>query len=245
VASVKRNVSGETGPGVMWYKPGPRFTATNTTLAKLIESAYHVVPNKGYVMGGPKWLESDRFDIDAKAADGVIPPRTEDRPRVDATKLMLQVLLEERFKLTLRRETKELPVYDLVAPKGSAKIGRRGDRDCSVPDSWCHRFQGGSGWGIDGQAVSMLDLVEFLTLFTDRAVRDKTGVTGEFNIRTTGWFDPRRRAGENAPNREGNDDPLGGTLFTVLEEQLGLKLEPTKGSVDVFVVEHVEQPADN
>src|SRR5206468_7568143 len=103
-----------------------------------------------------------------------------------------------------------------------------------------------SGWGIDGRGVSMLDLAEFLTLLTDRVVRDRTGIAGEYDIRTTGWTDPRRRPADGATDgREEPFDPLGPSLFTVLQEQLGLTLDSKKGPVDTLVIDRVEQPTDD
>lgn len=225
VASIKPNTSGDR-PGPTWFRPGGELTATNTTVRTLIELAYQIVPRKGYVTGGPAWLDSDRVDIAAKAANGAIGPGELDRERVDKMKRMLQTLLEKRFNLNLRRETKQLPIYELVAAKSEPKLTKTVEQDCSRPVSLCHRFQGARDWGIDGHAVSMLDLAEFLTLFTERAVRDKTGVNGEFDIRTTGWSDPNRRpaAGDGVAGRpEEVGDPSGPSVFTVLEEQLGLE----------------------
>jgi uncharacterized protein (TIGR03435 family) len=245
VASIKPNASGGR-PGPAWFKPNNTFTASNTPLLTLIELAYHVVPNKGFVTGLPKALESARFDIEAKVPDGAIPPGQTDRQRVDTMKLMLQRLLEERFKLTARLESKEMPIYELVTAGTATKLGKRTELDCMVPTQWCHMFQGGSGWGIDGKGVSMLDLSEFLTRFTDRVVRDRTGISGEFDIRTTGWADPRRRPGDVAADgREEPVDPLGPSLLTVLQEQLGLRLESTKGPVDTLVIDHVERPTED
>jgi uncharacterized protein (TIGR03435 family) len=245
VASIKPNASGGR-PGPAWFKPNNTFTTSNTALLTLIELAYHLVPDKGFVTGLPKALESARFDIEAKAPDGAIPPGQTDRQRVDTMKLMLQRLLEERFKLTAHLGAKEMPIYELVATGSATKLGKRTERDCMVPAQWCHKFQGGSGWGIDGQGVSMLDLSEFLTRFTDRVVRDRTGISGEFDIRTTGWADPRRRPADGAvEGREEPLDPLGPSLFTVVQEQLGLKLESTKGPVETFVIVHVERPTED
>ena len=86
-----------------------------------------------------------------------------------------------------------MPIYVLLVGRKHPQLTRTVERDCSGPSAHCHSFQGGSGRGIDGHAVSMLDLADFLTLVTDRAVRDKTGVNGQFDIQTTGWSDPRRK----------------------------------------------------
>jgi uncharacterized protein (TIGR03435 family) len=244
VASIKPNPSGDRR-GTTWFGPGGAFTATNTTLRALIETAYQIAPRKGFVTGGPAWLDSNRFDIAVKAEAGAIAPGELDREGVDTMKLMLQTLLDARFNLRLRRETKDLPIYELLASKRGPKLTKTVEPDCSRPVSLCHRLQGGSGRGIDGHAVEMQDLATFLTSFTDRVVHDKTGIKGYFDIRTTGWSDPNRRpdAGVGVAGRpEEVLDPSGPSVFTVLEEQLGLRLLATKGPVETFVIERAERP---
>jgi uncharacterized protein (TIGR03435 family) len=253
VASVKPNMSGSRPMGYMRFWPGGRFTATNVTLLALVESAYHVTRNKGLVTGGPDWLDSARFDIEATPPQGAIPPGVDDRVRVDKSKLMLQVLLEERFALRVRRETKQLPIYELVAARKGPKLPKAADRDCATLNAGasigagCHMFQGGAGRGIDGHMVSMLDLSEFLTVFADRVVHDKTNIEGLFDLQTTGWTDPNRRPATDGgnQNREEVFDPHGPSLFTVLEEQLGLRLARGQGPVNAIVIEHAGRPAED
>jgi uncharacterized protein (TIGR03435 family) len=93
----------------------------------------------------------------------------------------------------------------------------------------------------------MLDLADFLTTFADRAVRDKTGVKGEFDVRTTGWFDPRMKPATEgvADNREERSDSLGPSLFTVLDEQLRLRLNAQRGPVEVLAIDRAERPTEN
>jgi bla regulator protein blaR1 len=247
VASIKLNTSGDR-PGTTWFSPGGLFTATSTTLRALIEIAYQVAPRKGFVTGGSAWLDSDRFDIAAKAEAGAIAAGELDRERVDTMKLMLQTLLDARFNLRLRRETKDLAIYELVAAKGGPKLTKTVEQDCSRPVSLCHRVQGGSGRGIDGHAVEMQDLATFLTSFTDRVVRDRTAIKGYFDIRTTGWSDPTRRpaVGDGVAGRPDEVlDPSGPSVFTVLEEQLGLRLEPSKGPVETLVIDRVDRPSED
>jgi uncharacterized protein (TIGR03435 family) len=252
-ASVKPNMSGPRPMGYMRFWPGGRFTATNVTLLALVESAYHVTRNKGFVTGGPDWRDSARFDVEATPPDGAIPPGVADRARVDTSKLMLQVLLEERFALRVRHETKHMPIYELVVARKGPKLPKAAEKDCVTLNagpsigSGCHMFQGGSGWGIDGRMVSMLDLAEFLTLFADRVVHDKTNIEGVFDLRTTGWTDPNRRPATDGgnQNREEVFDPQGPSLFTVLEEQLGLRLAPAQGAVDTIVIERAARPTED
>jgi uncharacterized protein (TIGR03435 family) len=243
-ASVKPNTSGSPS-GTMRFWPGGRFTASNVPLRKLVEAAYHIVPNRGLVSGGPAWVDSTGFDIEAKAGAGVIRPEMTNRQWVDATKLMLQTLLEQRFKLQTRHETKDMPIYRLVRAKGGVKLTKAPVRDCSAPRANCHGFEGGPGHGIEGHTDSMLDLSELLTFFADRIVRDATGLAGDFDIRTTGWAVARGRSDDSANTSNEVIDPNGPSLFTVLEEQLGLKLEPATGPVDLLVIQSAERPVEN
>jgi uncharacterized protein (TIGR03435 family) len=244
-ASVKANTSANP-PGTMRFWPGGRYTAGNVTLKAMVEAAYHIVPNRDLVTGGPAWIESARFDIEAKPGAGVIRPEMTNREWVDATKLMLQVLLEERFRLKVQHVTKDMPIYRLVRAKGGAKLTKAPARNCLVPGTLCHGFFGGPGRGITAQTSSMLDLSEILTLFTDRIVRDATGIAGDFDIRTTPWSFTRTGPADETPNPNREVvDPNGPSLFTVIEEQLGLKLEAARGPVELLVITSAEQPEDN
>ena len=245
VASIKANNTGTPQFGTMRFWPGGRYTASNVTLKTLVESAYHIVSNRGFVTGGPSWVDTATFDIEARPMVGAISPSMSDRERVDASKLMLQRLLTDRFTLVVRRETKSLPIYRLVRAKSGAKLTKATARDCAAPSAMCGGFQGGAGYGIDGHTISMLDLSEFLTRFADRVVRDATGLRGEFDVRTTGWATSRSSQARDAAATSETIDPNGPSLFTVLEEQLGLKLEPAMGPVDTIVIERASRPDDN
>lgn len=153
---------------------------------------------------------------------------------------MLQALLIDRFKLEIRKETRELPIYAVVVAKGGPKLEK------AKIGSVCHSFKGGQGRGLHGAAVDPPDLALVVENWAQRPVVDKTGIKGLFHIETKPWqavtVGPAPADGAKAEDgSEAADLP---TLFTVFES-LGLKLEPRKDRVDVFRIERVEQPSEN
>jgi len=249
VASVKANKSGaDRSPfGVM---PGGRFIATNTSLRALILYAYDVTPN--LLEGGPGWLDSARYDIDAKPEAGAIPAGAHGGAVWDKTKLMLRTLLVERFKLAIRRETRELPIYELVIAKGGPKL-QRSDAECGANYYGCHGFAG-NPTHLSGTGVDMADLAGYLSGHTDRPVRDNTGIQGVFDIKMH-WnpfssAPPPADDTPRSPSAQKSEGPRPDfsslpTLDTALAQQLGLKLEPRKGSVETYVIVSVERPSEN
>jgi uncharacterized protein (TIGR03435 family) len=235
VASVKPSTPRFPGRA---FLPGGRFTATNLPLRALIQVAYDVPPI--LISGGPKWVDSESYDIDAKADD----PAT----KSDQLRQMLQVLLADRFQLILRRETKELPVYALVVSKGGPKLKKAEERECPdvfgmealASNTICHFLIGGPGTGLTGNTVNMRDLADALTVRLRQPVLDMTGIEGSFDIKTTGW-----NPGLSAPGTEPSADPNGASLFAVLQEQLGLRLDSRKAPVGTLVIERAERPAGN
>ena len=171
---------------------------------------------------------------------------------------MLQALLADRFKLAIRRETKELQVYALVVGRNGSKLQKANieEEDCPAVFTSgvsCHSFMGGMGRGLHGKAVNMTDLAKFIENWTDHPVVDSTGISGLFSIETEGWTPmrgPPPRPAEapppgTPPSGDGDmGDPTRPTLFMVLEK-LGLALKHDKGLVDVYVIDHVERPTEN
>ena len=173
------------------------------------------------------WIHDERYDIVAKAPANATN---------DQIPHMLQTLLADRFKLITHRENRVLPVLALTLAKGGPKFGpvkgtRPGDGD----------FKIGRG-RLSGQAVTMLNLAEMLVGQVDRIVIDKTGLIGGFDINLQ-WTPAVTSAPEN--DREMPSDPNGPSLATALSEQLGLRLEATKASVPILVIDHVERPTAN
>jgi bla regulator protein blaR1 len=249
VASVKRNDSGERRMGSR-IEPGGRYIAQNVPLYWLIADAYRVPFQSSRLSGGPEWIRSERYDIEAKPEKGFIPPGASSTVREARIMEMLKALLADRFKLNVRRESKEIPVYVLVVAKNGPKLQKSAmeEKDCTdtPPEKGlpCHIFNGGQGRGLHGDAVNMADLVLFVENWSDRPMIDRTGLKGLYNIQTDGWVPMQPRQG--APSAEDQDmaDPIRPTLFMVLD-RLGLKLEPQKAPVDRYIIEGVERPSGN
>jgi uncharacterized protein (TIGR03435 family) len=225
VASVKVNKSGNSSSGSS-TQPGGRLTVTNETLRDLIRDAY--VLQDFQVVGGPGWTSDDRFDIAAKA---------EGNADADQTRLMPRSLLAERFHLVVHDETKDMPVYALVRARADGKLGPSltvSDVDCDGPaprprPCGSHISMGPKGATIVAVSSTMARLATSLSSQLHRIVLDRTGLAGGFDVDLR-WT-PEQAAGTSGPS-----------LFTAVQEQLGLKLESTRGPVDVVVIDRVEQP---
>ena len=234
----------------------------NLSLVLLIQFAYaardsaHSLPLLASQVVAPAgWMHTEPYDIEAK------PPRNTDPKR---SWLMLQTLLADRFKLTLHRETKELPVYHLVAAKGGLKLPPAKNVDCVSfpPGTPPHQVPGkvdcgyvsgpfaGMGGGalhVKGSRVHVADLIRELAFVLDQPVLDKTGFTGEFDLNLTFAPDETLR-GFESPDHGGSPaptDPNTPNIMAALEQQLGLKLVLAKGPVEVLVVDHAERPTAN
>jgi uncharacterized protein (TIGR03435 family) len=254
VASIKPNKSADWRGQRIQFTPGGRFSVVNLPLDVIIAIAYNVPFQSARLTGGPDWARSDRYDIEATAEKGTIPEGSPTKVRAEKMRLMLQTLLAERFKLTIRSETKEQPVYALVVGKDgpklqAAKIQEKDCSDDSNDNTACHQLSGGQGQGLHGSAVDLSDVALFVANWTDRPVLDRTGIEGLFNIQTEGWtpLRPRQALAPGAePSKEdlALSDPTRPTLFMILQ-RLGLKLESQKAPVEMFVIEHVDRPSAN
>lgn len=204
---------------------GARVIFTNATVTDVIGAAYKV---QQYQVAGPSVLSSWRFDIAAKIPDGA-PARQVPQ--------MFQALLTERFGLAFHRETRELPVYALRVANGGPKLKTAESASGIQSDS------NSTGWHVNAKD-SLLSFAEFLSLRLDRPVLDGTGLSGVFEIKADWAPDPIAQPA--APGKEAApDSALGPSIFTALQEQLGLRLESARGPVDVLVVDHVEMPTEN
>jgi uncharacterized protein (TIGR03435 family) len=234
VASVKPSgPSGEQFRIGSW--PGGRFTATDANLKRLIQTAYDVRSHQ--ISGGPNWLESAKFDIEAKAdAATPIPPGSAGAQQIRS---MVQSLLEERFKLSVHRETREEQVYELVVAKGGAKLTQATE---SLNASQTGLRIAGRGRLI-GIAAPLPILINVLSEQMGRLVTDKTGLMGRYDFTLEWTPDPVELPGigDSGPPPPA-DRP---SLFTAIQEQLGLKLESTKGPVEILVIDHAEKPDAN
>jgi uncharacterized protein (TIGR03435 family) len=195
--------------------------------------AYHVYDFQ--IAKGPSWVESERFDIVAKAAG---------EPGHDEIQRMVQALLADRFKLTIRRETRELLVYALVVAKSGPKL-HEAAKDYGL-DGRLSIGPGGQPGAVKiiGQGVPLAAFASMLPTILGRPTLDMTGLVGKFDFTLEFAPDQMMR-----PQNAGPDSPLpdlsGTTIFAALQEQLGLKLEARKGPVEVLVIDRVERPAAN
>jgi uncharacterized protein (TIGR03435 family) len=217
VASIKTNNSGKSSSN-MSFPPGGRFSATNVWLKLLIRIAYGLPAYQ--VTGGEDWTSSlTRFDVEAKS---------DTHPSRDEVLLMIQTLLAERFKLRIHRVVREDALYALVVSKGGPKFK-------AVPDNGTGRHMVEAGQGkIIAQNGEMSRFVWFLTQILDRQVVDKTGLNEFYDFQ---FVQPRTIF----PTPDSSDP----TMFDELQEQLGLRLEPTKGPVEFVVIDHAEKPSTN
>jgi uncharacterized protein (TIGR03435 family) len=220
-----------------------RSVSQNVTLKNLIVLAYRV--QEFQISGGPSWIGSDRFDVDAKAEDPKADP--------DQVRRMLQSLLEDRFKLKLQRETKETSIFVLVVGKDGPKMTLSADQASPTvngpapsgagPNRGSIRFGAGS---LIGNAVTIALFTRMLSQRLDRTIVDKTNLTSRYDFQLQ-WSPD---AGEATLDPFGNPlpraaDASGVSIFAAMQEQLGLKLESQKGPVEMFVIDHVEKPSPN
>lgn len=256
VASVKPNKSGD-GRVMIGIPPTGRYTATNVPLRMLLQQSYQLQPFQ--IVGGPSWISSDRFDIVGKAPDGFTP---------DQLRPMVRALLVDRFKLKSHLETREMPIYELVLARSDGKLGpnimpskgdckallsqRRGGPPPAPPQPGqpleCSMMLGAGNLNAGGMEIGQL--ARSLGQLVNRIVNDKTGLKGEYDFQLS--FTPEGRGNPFVPGGgapPGVDapaaDPNRPSLFTALQEQLGLKLDSQKGPVEVLVIDSVEQPTED
>lgn len=253
VASVKANNSGT--PNVqIGLQPGGRFTATNVPLRQLIIFAYQL--QNFQIVDAPDWTRNERFDILAKAEAPVAPAPL---GTVGPIQLMMRSLLAERFALKTHTETRELPIYELRVVRSGGQLGpqlKPSTVDCAqvggrrgggppAPPAPGERptcgLMGGFGQ-IRAGSMGMSELARNLSGQVQRVVIDRTGLTGRYDFDLT--FTPDQipqgppPPGVPAPTFDLN----GPSIFTALQEQLGLKLESTRGPVEVLVIDSVSRP---
>jgi uncharacterized protein (TIGR03435 family) len=213
-----------------WDDSPGRVSITGYTLRRLIRVAYGLKSN-AQVLGGPKWIDSERFDIVAKADDAETAKMQEmsDDDWVRGRNLMLQSLLAERFYLHVSRGMRALPAYALVVAKSKIKF------KAAKPDEGSDLS--GYGGHLDAAAISMDAFADYLNgvrELADRVVLNRTNLTAAYDFN----LDWSRDRGDG-----GSQDSEFPGLYTALEEQLGLKLEPEKAPVEVVVVESASEPA--
>jgi uncharacterized protein (TIGR03435 family) len=207
------------------FPPGGRFIAKSATLKTLVVLAYDV--REFQISGGPSWINSDRYDIVSKSE---IPSPTRDQMGI-----MLRTLLKERFKLAVRQEVREMPVYALVVAKSGLKLQESSD-DKTVS------LDGGPGRAV-GTKVSMSLFSRFLSQQVIRGVVDRTGLTANYDVKLS--WSPDVNQSQTSPDAGPSAEFQGPSLFTALHEQMGLRLESQRGPVDFIVISSVEKPTAN
>ena len=246
VASIKRNVTVSDQASVR-AQPGGRLTVTNNSLRNIVRNAYNV--QNFQIAGGPDWINSDRWDIVAKAEEDAATPQMI---------IMLRNLLADRFKLVVHTEMRETPVYALVLARSDGRLGpqlRPSTVDCAallasfkarkeVPPNTINgrpscgtRITAGT---MMTTATTLADFVRNLAPMAGRPIVDRTGLTGAFDIDLT-WAPEQQGAPGTTPAPDG-DRP---SLVTAVQEQLGLKLESQRLPFETLVIDSVERPMED
>lgn len=234
VVSIKRNVSKSSSGGMKMTADG--FWAVNIPFSQLVYGGV----NAAQVIGAPKWLASERYDVIAKVDGGRLPLTANDRVR------MIRSMLQDRLQLRDHREIRERPIFQLTVVKGGAKL-----KPAAPSDDYAEGVKrpGGAPAGAGlfiragdhpgerkfvGQDVSITELARQMSYMLDlnRLVVDATALKGRYDF-TLNWV-PMGEAGNAGPS-----------LFAALEEQLGLRLVSTTGPVEVLVIDHIERPSAN
>jgi uncharacterized protein (TIGR03435 family) len=258
VASIKPSKPSNNGVSSGFNYSGNGFTATGLTLQSLIQQVFEIQNDQ--LAGAPVWLNTERYNIDAKMDSSVADALQKLSPDdcASARLQMLKALLVDRLKLTFHRDTKELPIYSLLIAKNGPKL-----KEAKPGDTYPNGIAGMLGPGmstssrlgsvsLSAQGVPLSGFVRQLAQFLHRTVADKTGLTGTYDF-TLRWSTDESGM-QSTP--EGGGTPSGAsslpqtdhsapTLFAAIQEQLGLKLERGKGPVELIVIDHVERPAGN
>ena len=230
--------------GMMSRSMPDGFTSTGTTLQLLIRGAYDKEENE--ILGAPGWFSSEKYDIKAKIDDADIEAfKKLDREQANTMRdRMMQGMLADRFKLVLHHETREWPTYALVVAKSGSKL--QDSKPENHKDGFSMRV---SRTEMSAQGAPVSSIVRFLSGQLGHHVIDKTGLTGKYDY-TLKWAPeegernmfPAASPGSGGSVPPTASDSNGPSIFTALQEQLGLKLESQKGPVDVLVIDHAEKP---
>jgi len=230
IVSIKPDKSGSPAETMQRMRDGIRWT--NFPVSTWVRSAYAVIMDS-QIVGLPDWADSEPYDIEAKvdAETAEAWKKLNYKERWKQEEPMMQAMLADRCQLKVHRETRDLPVYDLVIAKGGLKM-----KETPVDDQ-----NGGESMGpgkMTAHGLSTDSLVSAFSGMVGRMIVDKTGLGDkkfDFELK---WTPDDRRAADNAAD-------AGPSFFTALEEQLGLKLVPAKGPVEVIVIDHIEKPSPN
>ncbi len=223
--------------------PGGGLRVECLALKSILTWAYDVQDYQ--ISGGPSWIASDRWNILAKPAsdvpqDGPIQYEkmndAQRRTYMALVRQRLQALLAERFQLQLRHEAREQTMYALTVAKNGPKLKESADQSVS---GFLKRGRG----QITGKGAQIETLAQFLAIDVRRPIIDRTGLTSRYDF-TLDWTPDRAPSADDA-GKAAAADPTGPTVFTALQEQLGLRLESQKGPVDTLVIDRVTKPSEN
>ncbi len=239
VASIRQNTTSTDGHNHIYNDHSEsHFRTVNVSLKDLVQYAYGLP--KSQILGGAPWFDTTMFDVDSKS-DATVDAQLKALPDAEARKqkqLMVQALLADRFQLKTHQETRELPIFNLVLAKGGPKFKPSEANGTTVSTN--------TGGGIQRIHVQGSDntielLARELAALLGRVVVDKTGIGARYDL-TLRWTPDDRPAPmlNGAPYPNPPPD-----IFTAIQEQLGLKLEPAKGPVPVLVIDHIEMPSEN
>jgi uncharacterized protein (TIGR03435 family) len=244
VASIKPDTSGSLGMSMKIEKSG-HFLGTGLPLRLILEQAYDVKDSQ--LIGAPSWLDSDRFTIEAKPDEATAAEMQKLNPdeRKDKLMLMLRALLEDRCRLTLSKETRDLPVYALLVGKSGPKLHESAPGPNEKPADT--RFRRGE---LEANNAQLISLANMLSGLLGRPVVDKTGLSGKYDFNLK-WAPEEQTgqmfkgAGDATAPAPPPAEPAGPSIFTAVQEQLGLKLEAQKSPMMVLVIDHIEKPSAN
>jgi uncharacterized protein (TIGR03435 family) len=255
VASIKPS-DGSNGLFRVGLDPSGRFMANNITVKFLLEQAYGMKDSQ--ISGAPSWVDSEHYDIEAKPEDAFVQEKLSRDERFRQTSLMMRSLLADRFKLIVRHETKEQPIYAMVVAKNGLKLHEAAP--APEPDPSTRPSPGGPvGRGgiqmrrgeLIANAVGLDRLEDILSRIVGRVVLNQTGLTGvyDFDLKWTPeeGEGPIMRGPAGPPPADAPPPPEanGPNIFSAVQDQLGLKLESQKSPVDTIVIEHIEKPSEN
>jgi uncharacterized protein (TIGR03435 family) len=240
VISVKINNSGSNGVTMGATSDGLR--ATNIPAQLIFKQAFAFALNDSRILGAPAWAQTTRFDIDAKVSGSDVDAfkgLTNDQRRQ-----MIVQILTARFHFAYHIETRMLPEYALTLAKGGSKLEPfQPGNDANGQPKRSNRMNVHDGV-VTGQGVPLEPLVHFLSDRVGRPVEDKTGLTGIYDF-TLQLGDQGHDSPAPGPDATAAADTTASSIFTAIQEQLGLKLESEKGPVQILVIDHIEMPAAN
>jgi uncharacterized protein (TIGR03435 family) len=259
VASIKLAHGAPMGTRFM-FAPGGRFTGENVPIKFLIQEAYHVKDSQ--ISGAPSWVDSEHYNIQAKMEDSAAEAMrklSQDQVR-EQMMLLFQSLLTDRFKLALHHDTKEMPVYALLVAKNGPKLKETAIKPAEFappdpkgppeprPKGPMIRMMGRGQ--LEMTAVDLDMFAEALSRQIGRVVINQTGLKAKYDFKLQWTPDDNqgqmfKGAGGPPTDAAQPSDAAGPTLFTAMQEQLGLKLDSQKSPLDVLVIDHIEKPSEN